>query len=51
MLKNIFIFCAMAGGKCAHERKNEPPSKHTAMDLEMKIRMIKFISSEGEVVP
>jgi hypothetical protein len=31
----------MSGGKCAHKEKSEPPRKCTAIDLEMKIRMIR----------
>jgi hypothetical protein len=31
-LKNIFIFCTMAGGKRASEGKSKPSHKHTAID-------------------
>jgi hypothetical protein len=41
LLKNMFIFCAMAGGKHASEGKSEPSRKGTATDLELKIRMIR----------
>lgn len=38
--KNIFIFCAMTGGKHAPEGKSKPSPKLTAIELEMKLRMI-----------
>jgi hypothetical protein len=33
----MFIFCAMAGHKCAPEDKSEASRKSTALGLEMKI--------------
>jgi hypothetical protein len=38
--KNIFLFCALVGCKCATEEKSKPSDKHTATNSEMKIRMI-----------
>jgi hypothetical protein len=40
LINNILIFCAMAGDKCARVGRSKPSYKHTAIDLEMKIRMI-----------
>jgi hypothetical protein len=40
LLQNIFIFYALAGGKCAPEEKSEQSNNHTAINLETKIRMI-----------
>jgi hypothetical protein len=40
LVKNIFIFCAQAGGKHAPGGKCLPYPKSTAIDLEINIRMI-----------
>jgi hypothetical protein len=40
LLQNIFIFRTMTAGKSAPERKSEPSHKCTAIDLEMKMRLI-----------
>jgi hypothetical protein len=40
LLKNIFIFCSMAGGKRAPEGKSHPCHTCTVIDLEMKIRIL-----------
>jgi hypothetical protein len=40
LLKNIFVFWAMARGEHASEGKREPSHKCTAIDSEMKIRVI-----------
>jgi hypothetical protein len=37
LLKNIFIFCAEAGGKCAPKGESKPYDKCTALDLELKM--------------
>jgi hypothetical protein len=41
LLNNIFIFCAMAGGKRAPEGRGEPSCILTVIDLELKIKMIR----------
>jgi hypothetical protein len=40
LLMLIFIFCVVASGKCASEGNSEPSHKRTAIDLQIKIRMI-----------
>jgi hypothetical protein len=37
----ILIFCTVAGCKCAREGNRKPSHKCTAIDLELKLRMIR----------
>jgi hypothetical protein len=47
LLKDIVIFCATAAGKYAPEGKNEPFSKCTTTDLDMKLAIPKY--EEGQI--
>jgi hypothetical protein len=50
-LRNIFIFCTTGGSKHAPEGNREPSCKYTAIDAEVKIRIIhKYEGTRSSVV-